>query len=82
MQRTPLDKRKPVLLNLIAHAEDADDHNLPLMYWYALEPVVGSDRTFAIQAMAGAKIPKLRQFTTRRIATTPRRDVASSGTDR
>lgn len=72
MQRTPLSQRKEVLLKLISHPEDAEDHNLPLMYWYALEPVVGQDRSFALQAMSSTKIPKLRQFTTRRITTSSR----------
>ena len=26
---------------LLAHGEDASDHNLPLMYWYAAEPLAG-----------------------------------------
>src|SRR5262249_28093224 len=40
-QRLPLADRWELLGNLLAHAEDAADHNLPLMYWYAAEPLAG-----------------------------------------
>ena len=42
MQRLPLKQRVPVLKALLAHAEDAADQNLPLMYWYATESVGAS----------------------------------------
>jgi putative heme-binding domain-containing protein len=38
-QRLPVQDRFPLLSALIAHAEDAKDHNLPLMIWYAAEPL-------------------------------------------
>ncbi len=37
--RLPLERRWETLANLVAHAEDVADHNLPLMYWYAAEPL-------------------------------------------
>ena len=67
MQRTPVAKRLPVLEALLAHAEDANDHNLPLMYWYAAEPVVGADTTQAVQLLAKCKIPIVREYITRRM---------------
>jgi hypothetical protein len=67
MQRTPLDKRMDVLLALVAHGEDVDDHNLPLMYWYAAEPVVGQSTTKAVTLMSKSKIPVLREYITRRM---------------
>ncbi|MFM7149751.1 MAG: PVC-type heme-binding CxxCH protein [Gemmataceae bacterium] len=39
LQRLPLDKRWTVLSELVQHGEDSNDHNLPLMYWYAMEPL-------------------------------------------
>ncbi len=68
MQRTPLDKRMNVLQALVAHGEDVDDHNLPLMYWYAAEPVVGQDTTKAVLLLSKSKIPVLREYITRRMA--------------
>ncbi len=69
LQRTPVSKRRPVLEHLIARADDATDHNLPLMYWFALEPVVGADPDAGLELLARAAIPQLRQFVTRRLAT-------------
>ena len=69
LQRLPFKQRVPVLKALLAHAEDVGDPNLPLMYWYATEPVVAADKVAAVQLLAACKIPKVRQFITRRMAT-------------
>jgi len=69
MQRLPLKQRVPVLKALLAHAEDAADQNLPLMYWYATESVVAADRVAAVKLLTACQIPKVRQFITRRMAT-------------
>jgi hypothetical protein len=69
MQRLPPKQRVPVLAHLLAHTEDKDDQNLPLMYWYATEPVVAADRVAAVKLLTACKIPKVRQFITRRMAT-------------
>lgn len=72
-QRVAPEKRMPILEGLFARADDVDDHNLPLMYWYAAEPVVGQDIVAATKLLAKAKIPVLRQFVTQRMsATTPK----------
>ena len=71
MQRLPLPQRVPVLKASLAHAEDANDQNLPLMYWYATEPVVAAGKEAALQLLAACRIPKVRQFITRRMATGP-----------
>ena len=69
LQRLSVKQRVPVLKGLLGHAEDADDQNLPLMYWYAAEAVVAADKVAAVQLLAACKIPKVRQFITRRMAT-------------
>jgi putative membrane-bound dehydrogenase-like protein len=69
MQRLLLKQRVPVLAHLLAHTEDKDDQNLPLMYWYATEPVVAGDRVAAVKLLTACKVPKVRQFITRRMAT-------------
>ncbi|MDB4712961.1 hypothetical protein OAF43_01940 [bacterium] len=69
MQRLSLKQRVPVLVHLLANAEDKHDQNLPLMYWYATEPVVAADRLAAVKLLTACKIPKVRQFITRRMAT-------------
>ena len=69
MQRLLLKQRVPVLAHLLAHTEDKDDQNLPLMYWYATEPVVSADRVAAVKLLTACQIPKVRQFITHRMAT-------------
>ena len=64
LQRLPLNQRLPVAAALAGHAEDAKDSNLPLMIWYAVEPVVGDGYEF----IGKAKIPMLREYTARRVA--------------
>src|SRR5579872_1887840 len=43
LQRLAPEKRWDVAAALVARAEDAADPNLPLMYWYAIEPLVHAD---------------------------------------
>lgn len=68
LQRLPPARRETVLAGLISHAEDAEDQNLPYMYWYALEPVVGHDPLKAAAFIRKTPISQLRQFITRRVA--------------
>jgi len=66
--RLPLEQRWTILEELIAHADDAKDQNLPQIYWYALEPLCPADRTRALQLAAKCQIPVLRQHIARRVA--------------
>ncbi len=68
MQRTPLEKRWDVLSALVAHSEDAGDHNLPLMYWYAAEPLASVDASRAMKLALDSKVPPMLSFMSRRIA--------------
>jgi len=68
LQRLPHDARWPIAEGLVTHAEDAQDHNLPLVYWYGIEPLVPQDKVRALKLAAKCKIPKLRQFIARRAA--------------
>jgi putative membrane-bound dehydrogenase-like protein len=67
--RLPLESRWDLLAALTNHPEDASDHNLPLMYWYAAEPLADVDatRALALAMSAGESIPLLREFMLRRI---------------
>jgi putative membrane-bound dehydrogenase-like protein len=67
-QRTPLDQTWDTVSALLSHSEDAKDHNLPLMDWYALEPLAGKDASRALAMALETKIPNILTFTTRRIA--------------
>jgi putative membrane-bound dehydrogenase-like protein len=68
-QRLPLDDRWSIVERLAGHAEDAGDPNLPLMIWYAAEPMAAADLPRAVTFMKDARIPLLREFMSRRIAT-------------
>jgi putative membrane-bound dehydrogenase-like protein len=59
--------RAGLLKRLVLHAEDAEDHNLPLMYWFAAEPLVAEDPAFAETLLTTTKIPKLRPLIARRM---------------
>ncbi len=68
LQRIPVEKRGDIARALLTHAEDAGDHNLPLMYWFAAEPLVAGHPKDSLAAALETKLPKLLNFTTRRIA--------------
>jgi putative membrane-bound dehydrogenase-like protein len=53
---------------LHTHGEDAGDHNLPLMAWYALEPLVAVDFSRALALALESKLPRTLEFTSRRVA--------------
>lgn len=65
-QRIPLAQRWPVVEALLAHGEDANDHNLPLLYWYAAEPLVPLDPTRALALAEKTPLTTLRPFFTKR----------------
>ena len=68
LQRLPLEHRWDVLAGLVSHSEDAADHNLPLMYWYAAEPLAAVDAERAMKLALDAKVAPMLNFMTRRIA--------------
>jgi putative membrane-bound dehydrogenase-like protein len=70
LQRSTYDVREAVLEQLLGWDEDATDPNLPLLCWYALEPLAGnpSHRDKALEMARQSKLPNLFAFTLRRIA--------------
>ena len=68
MTRIPTDQRWGIVGKLIAHGEDVGDQNLPLMYWYALEPMVAAEPKRGLGLAMGSKIPTLREYAARRVA--------------
>jgi putative membrane-bound dehydrogenase-like protein len=67
LQRLPTSQRWEILDGLLSHSEDAADHNLPLMYWYAAEPLAERDPARALQLASAAKVAPLLAFMVRRI---------------
>ena len=70
LQRLPVTKRIDLAAGLLGHAEDANDHNLPLMIWYGIEPVVGSNAEAAVTLSSHSAIPLVRRYTARWFAET------------
>jgi putative membrane-bound dehydrogenase-like protein len=68
LQRIPTADRWPICTPLLAHAEDASDHNVPLMNWYAIEPLVPLDPARALELAAESRIPTVSRFIVRRAA--------------
>src|SRR5207249_10531922 len=66
LQRLTLTERWRILEELLDHDEDASDHNLPFMYWYALEPLTDVDAGKALELALQAKVPRVLEFMARR----------------
>ncbi len=67
LQKLPLDARRDLALALARHAEDADDHNLGLMIWYGIEPLVGAAPETGVELAVASRDRIVRQFTARRL---------------
>ena len=67
-QRLGLDQRSPILSGLVRHGEDAKDHNLPMMDWYAAEPLAAADPSSALRLARESEIPIVRAYLARRVA--------------
>ena len=68
LQRLPASQRLALATPLVAHSEDANDHNLPLLIWYGLIPVADSDPSGLAQLAEGCKLPTTRRLIARRLA--------------
>ena len=69
VQRIPDERTKgKVLEQLLQRGEDANDHNIPLMLWFAIEPLVAEHPKEILRAAYQTPLPKILNFTTRRIA--------------
>jgi putative membrane-bound dehydrogenase-like protein len=79
IRRFPKSDAWQILKALLDHAGDTDDHNLPLMYWYAVEPLVAADPRQAIAMLPEVKIPLIRQYITRRLVAVHEGDGGSNG---
>lgn len=67
LQRIPKSSVWPIANNLMAHGEDSEDHNIPKLIWFGIEPLVAEDPVAAIQSAEFCQIPLLRTFIARRV---------------
>ncbi|MDO1447847.1 PmoA family protein [Rhodocytophaga aerolata] len=66
LQRIAEESRWKIAGELMQHAEDSTDHNLPKMIWYGMESLVAKNPQRALEMASQSKIPMLAQFTARR----------------
>jgi putative membrane-bound dehydrogenase-like protein len=78
LQRLPVGSRWAVAEALCAHEEDNQDHNLPLMYWYAIEPAVPADPARGLLLAQTSKIDVVREFIPRRLGTSTEESIRST----
>lgn len=68
LQQLPVAEREPLALALVARTEVARDHNLPLLLWTGIEPMIAAQPELAVPLTKAATAPQLRQFIARRLA--------------
>ncbi|MEY4272600.1 MAG: hypothetical protein RL250_1466, partial [Verrucomicrobiota bacterium] len=68
LQKVPAAVAADVATRLLAHGEDAADHNLPLLVWYGVEPLVGADPELGMRLAVASKLPKVTEFIYRRLS--------------
>ncbi len=68
MQRLETSQRWEIAEQLVRHPDDADDHNLPFMNWYGIEPLVVADPDRAMKLAESSRIPLVSQYIYRRAA--------------
>ncbi|MDB6117228.1 MAG: Cytochrome c [Verrucomicrobiaceae bacterium] len=59
--------RGEIARGLVAHKEDADDHNLPLMIWYGLIPVADDQPELLAELTTHCNIPLTLKYIARRL---------------
>ena len=64
----PLAQRAAIAEPLLARADDAADHNIPLLLWYGIEPLVGADAERGLALAAACRHPQTVDFIYRRLA--------------
>ena len=67
LQRLPYNQRWDILEALSKYSQDREDNNIPRMLWLALEPMVLESPPKALSLVAQSKLPRLQEFTPRRL---------------
>lgn len=66
LQRIPVSDRWEIATALVNHGEDAEDHNIPLLLWYGVEPLAAADARRAMDLALSSKIPIVQRYLIRR----------------
>ena len=79
LQRLPHVDRWPIARALAQHAEDNDDHNLPKMIWFGLEPLVAESPKRSLDLAAESRLNWVQQCVARRLADAEAWDALAEG---
>lgn len=71
LQRLKMADRWKIAEALLARDEDDDDENIPLLLWYAIEPLVNEDQERFVALAGKSKIPPVSRFIARRALSLP-----------
>ena len=66
LQRVEHDVRWSIAEHLVMKGDDADDHNIPKMIWFGIEPLVPEDPKRALRLARTSQIPMLTENIARR----------------
>ena len=67
MQRIDNESAWKIAEHLARHGEDNEDHNLPKMIWFGLEPLVKTKPNRALELASQTEIPLIAKYVARRI---------------
>lgn len=68
LRRLPWEPRRELAAALLGRNEDVGDHNLPLLLWYGVSPLVTAQPDAGAQLALNTYQRPIRQFTARRLA--------------
>ena len=77
LSKMPANARLVTASGLLSHAEDANDHNLPLMVWFGIRDLPPAE---LVQLVKDCRIPLVTQFIARRITEDIEKDPAPLNT--
>jgi len=67
LQRLPVNRRVALARALVAHSEDASDHNLPALIWTGLIPVADADPIALASLAPECRLPEVVRLIARRL---------------
>lgn len=67
LQRMDPARRWAIAGGLVTHGADDDDHNIPHMIWFGIEPLVPRDPERALELAASSRIPMIARYIARRL---------------
>jgi putative membrane-bound dehydrogenase-like protein len=78
LQRIACEDRWEIAENLVQVGKDAADHNIPLMLWYGIEPLIDHNAARYAQLALLSKIPIVQEHAARRIGGHDRWEVSEA----